>query len=439
MDSSKPRIVIAGAGSLLTLRLFRDFYRVGDLWGSELVLYDIDEERLKTIYAAIKEQVKRDNLDLKVSMTTSKVEALENSDFVIVAVRVGGLRATRAQIEIPFRYGAESIVGDSTGPSGILKAITEIPAILDLAWTLEDVSPNAMILNHTNPVTAICTAVHMASKIDIVGLCHGYPLTKFASAMLDLEYESLKSTVAGINHLTWVTEMTYKDQSIVEQLKEAIIEGRRWSIIENHPYVVGRQLIKTHGMLISVTDRHSAEFFHYLPDWMNDPKIGSVLRRCSHVIDYEKGTLSEEYISRRRDAWRDMTAIVRGLKGHGASELFHLEIISSIVNDTRRELRVANIPNRSYIQGIKDERIVEVPCIVDKNGLRGRRVGRLTRPVLAILNLHLEKSEILAQGIIEKDKELILEAMGMDPTTPSPEKAEKILDEYLSTINPLGH
>jgi len=101
-------------------------------------------------------------------------------------------------------------------------------------------------------------------------------------------------------------------------------------------------------------------------------------------------------------------------------------------------LRAANIPNRSYIQGIRDGRIVEVPCIVDKNGLRGKRVGQLTQPVLAILNLHLEKSKVLAQGIIEKDKGLILEAMGMDPTTPSPEKAEKILDEYLSIINPLG-
>ncbi|HDM88926.1 MAG TPA: hypothetical protein ENG65_02940 [Candidatus Bathyarchaeota archaeon] len=117
------------------------------------------------------------DLDLKFSMNTGKVEALENSDFVIVAVRVGGLRATKAQIEIPFRYGAVSIVGDSTGPSGKLKAITEITAILDLAWTHEDVSPNTMILNHTNPVAAICTAVHMASKIDIVGLCHGYPLS----------------------------------------------------------------------------------------------------------------------------------------------------------------------------------------------------------------------------------------------------------------------
>ncbi|HDM88927.1 MAG TPA: hypothetical protein ENG65_02945 [Candidatus Bathyarchaeota archaeon] len=69
-------------------------------------------------------------------------------------------------------------------------------------------------------------------------------------------------------------------------------------------------------MMISVTDRHSSEFFHYLPDWMNDPKIGSVLRRCSRVIDYEEGMLSEEYISRRRDERRDITAIVRGLKRH---------------------------------------------------------------------------------------------------------------------------
>lgn len=438
VNSSKPKITVVGAGSFLTLKLLGDFYRVGDLWGSEFVLYDVNEERLKAMYTAVRRYVEKTNVDLKVSMTTNKTEALENADFVIVAIRAGGLKATKASIEISFKYGAIPITGDTTGPSGILKAITEIPAILDIAWTLEDVSPKALILNHTNPVTAVCTAVHMASKINIVGMCHGYPLTKFTSALLDLEYEALKSTVAGINHLTWLTEITYKGESILEELKEAVIQGRKWEVIENHPYLVGRQLLKTYGMLVSVSDRHTAEFFHYLYDWLNDPKIGKVLRKISCVIDYEKGTLSEEFFRKREAAWQKVLRVARGEENVEPSDLFYLDIISSIVNDIKREIRIANIPNQSYIEGIKDGRIVEVPCIVDRSGLKGKKVGRLTRSVLAILNLHLEKFEILAQGILEKDKGLILEAMGIDPTTPSPEKAEAILNEYLSVINPFS-
>ncbi len=431
MDSSKPRITIVGAGSPLTLGLLGDFYRVGDLWGSELVLYDIDEERLKAMYAAVRRYVERTRADLKVSMATSKVEALENSDFVVVAIRAGGLRATRAYIEIPFKYGAIPIVGDTTGPSGILKALVEIPAILDIAHTLEDVSPKALILNHTNPVTAVCTAVRMASKIPIVGLCHGYPLTKFASALLDLEYEGLRSVVAGINHLTWVVEMTYRGEGVLEELKRAVAEGRKWDVIALHPYLAGRQLLKTYGMLVSSPDRHSAEFFHYLHDWLRDPEIGRVLRSVSRVVDYDRGTLSNEFISRRRAAWERVLSVARGEEGVSASGLFYLDIISSIANDVRRELRVANVPNRSCIEGIKESAVVEVPCVVDRSGVRGKRVGRLTRPVTALLNLHLEKFELLAKGVVEREKSLVLEAMGLDPTTPSPEKAEAMLNEFM--------
>ena len=438
MDLSEPKITIVGAGSLLTLKLLGDFYRVNDLWGSEFVLYDIDKERLKVMYTAVKRYVEKTKVNLKVHMTTNKVEALENANFVIIAIRAGGLKATKLQIEIPFKYGAIPITGDTTGPSGLLKAITEIPAIMDIIWTLEDVSPKAIVLNHTNPVTAICTAVHMASKINIIGMCHGYPLTKFTSALLNLEYELLKSTVAGINHLTWLVEITYKGESILEELKEAIIEGRNWKVIENHPYLIGRQLLKTYGMLVSVSDRHTAEFFHYLYDWLKDPKIGSILKKVSRVVDFKKGTLSEEYLCGREKAWQKVLRVAKGEEKVEPSDLFYLDIISSIVNDIKREIRVANIPNDSYIDGISNGRIVEVPCIVDGSGIRGKRVGRLTRPVLTILNLHLEKFEILAKGVLERDKELILEAMGLDPTTPSPEKAEAILNEYLSIINPLS-
>lgn len=437
MDLSEPKITIVGAGSVLTLKLLGDFYRVNDLWGSELVLYDIGKEKLKVMYTAVKKYVERTKAELKVHMTTNKKEALENANSVIIAIRAGGLRATRLTIEIPFKYGAIPITGDTTGPSGLLKAITEIPAIMDIIRTLEDVSPKAIVLNHTNPVTAVCTAVSLASKINIIGMCHGYPLTKFTSALLNLDYKSLKSTVAGINHLTWLVDITYKGESILDELKDAVIQGRNWKVIKNHPYLVGRQLLKTYGMLVSVSDRHTAEFFHYLHDWLKDPIIGKVLRRVSRIVDYEKGTLSSEYLREREEAWKKVLRVAEGKEKVEPSDLLYLDIISSMVNNIKREIRIANIPNDSYIDGIRNGRIVEVPCIVDGSGIRGKRVGRLTRAVLVILNLHLEKFEILAKGVLEKDKDLILEAMGLDPTTPSPEKAEAILNEYLSAINPL--
>ncbi|RLI25501.1 hypothetical protein DRO57_03910 [Candidatus Bathyarchaeota archaeon] len=205
------KITIVGAGSHFTLGLLGDLYRVNDLWGGELVLYDIDEERAKAMEKIVERDVKRRGVELKVNATSDKVEALENSDFTIVAIRAGGLKALRNFLEIPLRHGILQVVGDTVGPSGILKGLFEIPAVLEIAKTLEDLSPKALMINFTNPMTPICMSVLKATRVKIIGLCHGvYDVMRLASKLLDLEFDGIKLEAGGINHLTWVTSMKYQ-------------------------------------------------------------------------------------------------------------------------------------------------------------------------------------------------------------------------------------
>jgi len=428
------RITIVGAGSSFTLGLLGDLYRVNDLWGSELVLYDINEESLEVMNKIVTRYVERTGVDLKVFATTNKIEALENTDFAIITIRAWGAEALKRFLSIPLRHGVAQVVGDTVGPSGILKGLFEIPAVLDIARTLEDVSPHALMINFTNPMTAICTAVQRGTKIRVVGLCHEiHQIRRLASRLLDLDIEKIIPEAGGINHLTWATSLKYGDEEIMDDFKEAVLKGKRWSVIEAHPYIVGRQLLMLYGHPPVSSDRHISEFFHYLYEWFRDPKIGPILRSVSMYIDYEKKTLSEQWIKMRNRMWERLKRIARGEEeielwpAHEAA----MDIISSIVNNKRRELLAINVPNDGYIDGIPKDYVVEVPGVVDGNGVRGRRIGRLSKPATAILNLHLEKFELLVKGILEEDKYLVLQAMAIDPLTPSPEKAKVILDEFL--------
>ncbi|HIE18670.1 TPA: alpha-glucosidase/alpha-galactosidase, partial [Candidatus Bathyarchaeota archaeon] len=142
---NNPKILIIGAGSHFTLGLFGDFFRVNDLWGSELVLMDIDEERLGVITKVIQRIVKSRKVDLRIDATTNLDEALENADFIILTIRSGGLEALKEIIEIPLQLGVVEVVGDTVGPSGILKGLLEIPVIAEIARKIRDTAPDALV------------------------------------------------------------------------------------------------------------------------------------------------------------------------------------------------------------------------------------------------------------------------------------------------------
>jgi len=428
------KITIVGAGSHFTLGLLGDLYRVNDLWGSELMLYDIDEERAKAMEKIVERDVKRRGVELKVNATSDKVEALENSDFTIVAIRAGGLKALRNFLEIPLRHGILQVVGDTVGPSGILKGLFEIPAVLEIAKTLEDLSPKALMINFTNPMTPICMSVLKATRVKIIGLCHGvYDVMRLASNLLDLEFDGIKLEAGGINHLTWVTSMKHQGSEVLDDFNRAMLEGKRWNIIKAHPYMIGRQLLKVYKHPATASDRHIAEFFHYLYEWFRDPEIGGILKKVSRYIDYERLTLSDKVIENAEMRWRWLLRAARGeipVKVEPSYEAA-MDIISSIVNNKRRELIAVNLSNDFYIDGVPNGYVVEIPGTVDGNRVRGKPVRELSTSVTAILNMHLKKFELLVQGILEESKDLVLEAMAIDPLTTSPEKAEVILREFL--------
>jgi len=179
------------------------------------------------MYKVVYNNILRENIDLDVSFTTNIKDALENSDFVIITIRVGGSIATENIIKIPMKYGVQQVVGDTTGPSGILKGLLEIPVILDIATMLEDLSSHAIILNFTNPITPIGMAVSKGTSIRIIGLCHGINhIRVLASKLLKIDLNNIYPVAGGINHLTWCTSLRYSDKDILENFIEKYFQRK---------------------------------------------------------------------------------------------------------------------------------------------------------------------------------------------------------------------
>lgn len=438
------RIVIVGAGSHFTLGLLGDFFRVNDLWRSELVLMDINDERLNVMKKIVEGVIQTKGVDLKISSTTNLREALEGADFVIVTIRAGGLDALRDLIEIPLRFGTMEVVGDTVGPSGVLKGMLEIPAVVDIANKVKDVSPEAVILNFTNPMTPICRAVRKTTNLEIIGLCHGvHHIRKLASIILKCprySTENLDVDAVGINHLTWTIGIRYEGRSVYEEFLGNLFSQDHEDIISKHPYLIGRELYGVFGVPPTLSDRHTSEFFCYLYDWMSDPIYGPILRKTSGYIDYENKTLSRAAVENEEKRMRELRKMAEGPKDVEILQTGEdaLDIISTVKNEKRKRLLAANIPNSDTINGIASEYIIEVPVEVDKHGFTPTRRISLPRPIISVLNQHLVKFETLVDGILEKDKDLIVQAIAMDPLTPSPRKAEKIFSLFVERCSDSG-
>ena len=434
-----PRIVLVGAGSHFTLGLFGDIIRVNDLWGSEVILMDIDESKLKVMQKILERIVKDRELDIKISGTTHLEKAVENADYVLLTIRAGGIEVLRDIIEIPLRLGVLEVVGDTVGPSGVLKGLLEIPAILNIANTVKDHAPKAVLINFTNPMTPICRAVKKTLGLQIIGLCHGFNhIRRLASKIFSLkgykyQFEKLSVDAVGINHLTWTLNLSYEGHSLYNDLLASLEDERFEEVLRNHPYLIGRDLYRVYHVPPTLSDRHTSEFFHYLYDWIEDPRYGPILKRVSMYIDYENKTLRQEIIEREEARSQELKQMARGEKEINIrpSMEYAIDIISAIENNKRIRLLAANIPNEGSVKGISQESIVEVPIEVSRSGISPAGKFRIPRSIMNILNFHLEKYEVMVDGIIERNKDLVVQAIALDPLTPSPAKAEMILKKFL--------
>ncbi len=409
-----PRIVLVGAGSVeFTRNLLGDILSYPELREAEIVLHDIDPDRLTTA-----EKMARWTADALGASPTihghlDRQEALQGADFVINTIQVGGARATQLDFDIPGRYGLRYTINDTINVGGVLRGLRTIPVVLGIAADMAEVCPAALFLNYTNPMAMLVRAVDEAIGTPTIGLCHSvYWTVHTLAGYLDVPIAEVTAESAGVNHLAWVTRLEHRGVDLYPAL-HAFIDGGHAPDDD----LVRADMFRRFGLYPTESSEHHAEYNPwYIPkgdlvDRFHIP-IGEYLDRVAHNLDEYADT------KRRLDAGEPFE-IERS--GEYAAVIVH----SMLTGEPSRI--VANVPNDGgrLIPNLAGDACVEVPALVDGLGVHPTAVDPLPPQCAAYTRPAVDTQDLTVRAALEEDRDLVYHAVLTDPQV----QARLTLDE----------
>jgi alpha-galactosidase len=279
-------ITFVGAGSLVfTRNLCSDVLLAPALQESTITLMDIDPVRLKQAQAIVQHMVDMRGLKARVKATTDRRDAVKDADYVVTTFQQGGLDAYRMDIEIPQKYGVEQCVGDTLGPGGVFRSLRTIPVLLDLCYEMDELAPDALLLNYVNPMAANCWAVAEGAGRPHVGLCHSVQGTsEMLAGWIGVPYDEVNFLCAGINHQSFFLTFNQGKEDVYPQLWEAI---RRPEIYAQEPVRI--DMMKHFGYFVTESSGHASEYLPYFrksAQMVNEELVPKFTDHCNHWFDF---------------------------------------------------------------------------------------------------------------------------------------------------------
>jgi alpha-galactosidase len=415
-----PKIAFVGAGSeVFTRNLCSDILLSPALQGSTLSLMDIDARRLENARAAVEAIVRRRGLPARVEATLERREALRGADYVITTFQQGGVAAYEHDVRIPLRYGVGQCVGDTLGPGGVFRALRTIPVLLDICRELDELAPDALLLNYVNPMAANCWAVDRLSGRPHVGLCHSVQGTsEMLARWLDVPYDELRFVCAGINHQAFYLSLRRGDEDLYPRLREAV----------ERPDLLGREpvridLLKSFGYFVTESSGHASEYVPYFrksaaqiedelaprftnrdhSGWYDMGRSGGYLKSCLWWVDHHE------------QAFQKLVSGETPIPTERSHE-YGARIIEAI--ETDRPIRVnGNVPNRGLIRNLPEGCCVEVPCLVDGNGVQPTPVVHYPAQLAALNRTNVNVQELIVEAAAAGSREAVHHAVLLDPLT----------------------
>ena len=446
-----PRITIIGGGSYQWVpKLLIDFANTPVLHDAEIVIEDIDPAPIPRMVELTEHIATIRGIGLSARGTSDQRRALEGADYVVVNISTGGFRSMRHDLEVPARYGIMQSVGDTVGPGGIARGLRNIPVFLDIARDMQEMCPDAWLLNLTNPMTTICRAVTRETPIFTVGLCHEVTITQFIlSLLLDVSFLDIQLTVAGVNHLPFITKLDVAGEDGFTKLRELlddadrraseplgmafpeglgherISEGGEWTkgdlLAHNR---VKLELFSRFGVLPGAGDRHLVEFFPGFltaeSEWGKrwGVELTSIEDRerdqDGHIGDFEELLAADEVPDMPSG---EMVAAVIQCRMLGQPGWFPL-----------------NIPNDGQVADVPHDNVVESICVADGDGVRGRDTATLPPAMAEYLRRVSTAQELVVEAAVTGSRDKVFEAMLVDPLAGRSdyEKLGEMTDELLA-------
>ena len=414
------RVVFIGAGSVVfTRNLTRDILTFPELQDAEIVLMDIDADRLSRALKLVSRMAETAGSAVRVTATTDRRVALKGADYVVVTIQVGGKAQWEADITVPERYGVGQCVGDTLGPGGIFRGLRHLAVFDGLIEDMAELCPRALVLQYSNPM-AILTWRTALSGLRVVGLCHSVQGTaRLLAEYCEVPYEELSYWVAGINHQAWFLTLEQRGTDIYPRLRLQLDNPGTLAL---EP--VRFELMRRFGYFVTESSGHASE---YLPYFRKRPDLLASLVETfeSAGSDYSAwfgyGQTGGYFASMRLKEPAYEQEVDRQVAGmdpivFGRSDEYGARIIHSA--ETATPLRInGNVLNQELITNLPAGACVEVPCLVDRAGVHPCVVGDLP-PQLASLNRsNIAVQELVVKGHLEGDREAIYQAMALDPLT----------------------
>jgi len=414
-----------GAGSVVfAQRLAIDILAHPELQDATLSLMDIDAERLELSGQAARTLIAKHNLAAKVEWAADRRRALDGADYVIAMVQVGGLPAVEMDVNIPMSYGVDQDIGDTLGPGGVFRGVRTIPVLLDICRDMEQLCPDALLINYSNPMALNCWGLSAGQKaIRFVGLCHSVQGTAHNLATdIKVPFEEVTYWVAGINHMAWFLKFEWKGEDAYPLVRKAMDDPDVYKLDK-----VRFEIMRHFGYFVTESSYHMSE---YVPYFRNHPELIEELLMPRY-----------NYLRMCREDWKPhyerISRMIAGdepLPELKASREYCSAIIHSIETDTPIRIN-GNVANTGLITNLPEGCTVEVPTLVDATGLRPCYVGDLPSQCAALNRTNVNTQELATQAALEKDADKLAMAIALDPLTSSKldlRTIRKMVDEMVA-------
>ncbi len=426
MRGKAVKVLIIGAGSFFTNAWIQDIALIPSIQNGMFALVDTDPQRLElTLNMANKmlsQLGKAEQWDIQHS--TKRRDLMQGTDYLISTIEVAGLETVASDYEIPLTYGVDQCIGDTVGPGGVMKALRTVPEWMEILKDAQELCPEALVLNYTNPMGIMTLIGAEASEMQQVGLCHSVQGTAARLAQYaGVPLEELEWECAGINHLAWFTKLCHHGRNLYPILNQKI---------EDSPFkkqdAVRFELMKQLGAFPTESSGHISEYLPYFR------------KRKDLILDFcSEGYLGESgFYSRNWPNWRKSLDKVRkkwlydepitdeDLKNSNMKEenlsigkrsIEYGSIIVEAHHTGKPAVVHANVYNDHLIENLPLNGVVEVSVMVDRNGFHPCHFGMLPEQFSALCRPMMALQRLCVDGIVNRDREAVIHAMMMDPLT----------------------
>ncbi|MCJ8013871.1 alpha-glucosidase/alpha-galactosidase [Paenibacillus sp. KQZ6P-2] len=401
------KISIIGAGSAFTQEITTDIMLIEGVEGGTIALVDIDPERLEIARKLVEQIIELSGKKWDVIASQGRREVIGGSQFVINQIEVGGLQTVRYEYEIPLKYGVNQCIGDTLGPGGLFKTLRTLPSWMEIIRDIEDLCPDTIILNYTNPMSAVTLLTSRFTEIPVVGLCHSIQNTsKRLAKFAGVPYSEMKWRAAGINHMSWFVELSHAGKDLYPVLMEKMKDPE---VLKKDP--VRFDAMKYLGAFVSESSGHFSE---YIPYYRKRQSL--IDQHCSSGYNGATGYYADNWPIWRRE---NDERIIQQLEGTLPLELKPSNEYAAIIIEAmlKNEPKViyGNVPNDGLIHNLSAGGIVEFACMVDRSGINPCRFGSLPEHLAALCRSNMAFFDLAVGAVLASDKEMARHALMVDP------------------------